>query len=61
MVIHELVRAAETPRHRYVVSLFAGLFLAAVVVAFWFFHPVLTGKIISYDSWHDRMWFERWI
>lgn len=61
LVIHELVRAAETPRHRYVVSLFAGLFLAAVVVAFWFFHPVLTGKIISYDSWHDRMWFDRWI
>ena len=61
LVINELARAAETPRHRYVVWLFTGLFLTAVVVAFWFFHPVLTGKIIPYDTWHERMWFDRWI
>ena len=41
--------------------LVAGGFMTAVVVAFWFFHPVLTGEIISYDSWHERMWFDRWI
>ncbi len=35
--------------------------MTAVVMAFWFFHPVLTGQIISYDSWHARMWFDRWI
>lgn len=61
LVVHELVRAAESPRHRYVVSLVTGLFLTAVVVAFWFFHPIYTGKIIPYDSWYDRMWFDRWI
>lgn len=61
LVLAELARAAESPRHRYVVGLFAGIFLTAVVVTFWFFHPIYTGKIIPYDSWHDRMWFDRWI
>jgi dolichyl-phosphate-mannose-protein mannosyltransferase len=61
LVVHELIRAAETPRHRYVAGLVAGGFMTAVVVAFWYFHPVLTGQIISYDSWHARMWFDRWI
>ncbi|MGA8987555.1 dolichyl-phosphate-mannose--protein mannosyltransferase [Aeromicrobium sp.] len=61
LVVHVLFRAAVTARHRYVVWLFAGFFLAAVVVAFWYFHPIYTGKVIPYDSWHDRMWFDRWI
>lgn len=61
LVVHELARAAETPRHRYVVGLVTGLFLVAVVVTFWFFHPIYTGRYIPYDSWHDRMWFNRWI
>ncbi|KQV75633.1 hypothetical protein ASC61_11815 [Aeromicrobium sp. Root344] len=61
LVVNELARAATTPRHRYVVGLFTGVFLTAVVMSFWFFHPVLTGKIIPYDSWHARMWFDRWI
>ena len=43
------------------VALFTGLFLTAVVVAFWFFHPIWIGKVIPYETWHDRMWFDRWI
>lgn len=61
LVVNELARAADSPRHRYVVGLFAGFFMAAVVVTFWFFHPIYTGKVIPYDTWHDRMWFNRWI
>ncbi|MEV7395516.1 phospholipid carrier-dependent glycosyltransferase [Aeromicrobium sp. NPDC092404] len=61
LVIHEVVRTAETPRHRYVVWCVAGFYVTAAVVAFWFFHPVLSGEIIPYDTWHDRMWFDRWI
>ena len=41
------------------VAVFA--YLAAVVVAFWFFYPVLAGVHISWDQWHARIWFPSWI
>jgi dolichyl-phosphate-mannose--protein O-mannosyl transferase len=42
----------------------APLVVLLVVVAvglFAFFFPVLTGRTISYASWHQRMWFPGWI
>lgn len=54
-------RRATTPRGVYGVWLGCGALLTAVVVAFWFFHPVLTGDLLPYDAWRDRMWFDRWI
>jgi dolichyl-phosphate-mannose-protein mannosyltransferase len=42
---------------RQVVSVSAvALYLAAVVVIFGFFYPVLAARNIPYDQWHDRMW-----
>ncbi len=61
LVVNSLVRVAETPRQRYAVWLVAGTFLTAVVVTFWYFHPIYTDDLISYDTWRNRMWFNRWI
>ena len=41
--------------------LVAGALLTAVIVTFWYFHPIYTDDLISYDAWRDRMWFNRWI
>lgn len=61
LVIDGVWRSADTPRSRYLVGLIVGAFLVAVVICFWFFHPIYTNTLISYDQWRDRMWFNRWI
>ncbi|MGZ8704719.1 MAG: dolichyl-phosphate-mannose--protein mannosyltransferase, partial [Aeromicrobium sp.] len=61
LVIDGLWKFAGTPRTRYLVGLLAGIYLVAVVVTFWYFHPIYTDALISYDDWHRRMWFRRWI
>lgn len=38
-----------------------GVYLASVVAAFWYFYPILANRIISYDQWRERMWWDRWI
>ena len=38
-----------------------GIYALIVVAAFAFFFPVLAGSHVSYDQWHDRMWFPNWI
>ncbi|MGH3457978.1 dolichyl-phosphate-mannose--protein mannosyltransferase, partial [Aeromicrobium sp.] len=54
-------RRLQSPRGRYGVWLGAGILVTAVVIAFWFFFPIWTYELLPYDSWHDRMWFDRWI
>ena len=61
LVIDSLMRSGTTPRHRYVIGLTIGAFLVAAVIAFWYFHPVLTDDLIPYADWHHRMWWSRWI
>lgn len=61
LVMHGIAQSATTPRQRYLVGLIAGLYLTAVVVTFWYFHPIYTDALIPYDTWRDRMWFDRWI
>jgi hypothetical protein len=61
LVIDALIRSGTSPRHRYVIGLTVGLFVVASVVAFWFFHPIYTDDLIPYESWRDRMWWNRWI
>ncbi|MDQ6932453.1 MAG: hypothetical protein M3160_04675, partial [Candidatus Eremiobacteraeota bacterium] len=36
-------------------------YLAAVVLSFVFFYPVLAGTPIPWDQWHSRMWEEHWV
>ncbi|GAA3515251.1 phospholipid carrier-dependent glycosyltransferase [Aeromicrobium panaciterrae] len=61
LVVDSLAKAAENARQRYALWLVAGVLLTAVIVTFWYFHPIYTDDLISYDGWRDRMWFNRWI
>ena len=54
-------RRLITPRGRYAVWLAGGALVTAAVVSFWYFFPVLTYDLLSYEAWRDRMWFSRWI
>ena len=42
-------------------SAVAGTYVLAVVVLFWYFYPILAGKIIPYSSWLAHMWYHGWI
>ncbi|GAA0205194.1 phospholipid carrier-dependent glycosyltransferase [Cytobacillus oceanisediminis] len=61
LLVDEARRAATTARQRYAVGLVVGLLVVATVVLFWFFQPIWTDALISYDAWYRRMWFSRWI
>jgi dolichyl-phosphate-mannose--protein O-mannosyl transferase len=38
-----------------------GIYLAIVVIAFFYFYPVLAGVHVTWNAWHDRMWLTSWI
>lgn len=62
LVLDALRRRADTPRARYAVGLLAGFFAVLAVSLFWYFYPILTDRLISYDDWYARMWFgKHWI
>jgi dolichyl-phosphate-mannose-protein mannosyltransferase len=42
-------------------SLLAGVYVLAVLVLFWYFYPILSGKIIPYSEWLSHMWYSGWI
>lgn len=49
-----------TPR-RAVGSAVAGGYLLLVIGNFWYLYPVLAAKVIPYQEWFSRMWFDSWI
>jgi dolichyl-phosphate-mannose-protein mannosyltransferase len=49
-------RSASTTR-RTVGTTTVAVYLAAVVVLFGYFYPVLSARTITYGQWYDRMWF----
>ena len=52
---------AASARRRAIGSALAGTYVLAVVVLFWYFYPILAGKIIPYSSWLSHMWYHGWI
>jgi dolichyl-phosphate-mannose--protein O-mannosyl transferase len=42
-------------------ALLAGVYVLAVLVLFWYFYPILAGKIIPYSDWLSHMWYRGWI
>ncbi len=42
-------------------SVLAGIYVLAVLVLFWYFYPILAGKIIPYSDWLSHMWYSGWI
>jgi dolichyl-phosphate-mannose--protein O-mannosyl transferase len=61
LIVDRARRRFPSPRGRYGVWLAGGALVTAVVIAFWYFLPVWTYQVVPYDSWHHRMWFNRWI
>ncbi len=49
---------ARTAR-RAVGAAIAGVYVLAVLVLFWYFYPILAGKIIPYSDWLSHMWYTR--
>jgi Gpi18-like mannosyltransferase len=46
---------------RWVGGLGVGAYVAAAAASFIFFYPVLAAHPISWNAWHQRMWFPTWI
>jgi dolichyl-phosphate-mannose--protein O-mannosyl transferase len=42
-------------------TVLAGIYVLAVLVLFWYFYPILTGKTIPYSEWLSHMWYRGWI
>jgi dolichyl-phosphate-mannose--protein O-mannosyl transferase len=42
-------------------SALVGIYVLAVLVLFWYFYPILAGKIIPYSEWLSHMWYSGWI
>ena len=42
-------------------SVLVGGYVLAVLILFWYFYPILAGKIIPYSDWLSHMWYARWI
>ncbi len=39
----------------------AGVYVLAVLLLFWYFYPILAGKVIPYSQWWSHMWYRGWI
>jgi len=39
----------------------AGIYVLAVLILFWYFYPILAGKVIPYSDWLSHMWYSGWI
>jgi dolichyl-phosphate-mannose-protein mannosyltransferase len=42
-------------------STLVGGYLLAVLALFWYFYPIMAGKIIPYSDWLSHMWYHGWI
>jgi len=49
------------PARRVAGSVVAGAYVLAVLLLFWYFYPILAGKVIPYSDWWSHMWFRGWI
>jgi dolichyl-phosphate-mannose--protein O-mannosyl transferase len=53
--------AAASLTRRAIGSVVAGIYVLAVLILFWYFYPILAGRIIPYSSWLAHMWYHGWI
>jgi dolichyl-phosphate-mannose--protein O-mannosyl transferase len=52
-----LGRVYASTLRRTVGSVAVGAYLLAVIATFGYLYPVLAGQVLTYDQWHQRMWF----
>jgi dolichyl-phosphate-mannose--protein O-mannosyl transferase len=53
--------ATASLRRRAIGATLAGIYVIAALVLFWYFYPILAGKIIPYHDWLSHMWYFGWI
>jgi dolichyl-phosphate-mannose-protein mannosyltransferase len=53
--------ATASLRRRAIGASAAGTYVLAVLVLFWYFYPIMAGKVIPYTSWLSHMWYHGWI
>src|SRR5450756_518088 len=46
---------------RIIGSALAGIYVLAALILFWYFYPILAGKVIPYSDWLSHMWYSGWI
>jgi dolichyl-phosphate-mannose-protein mannosyltransferase len=42
-------------------AVLAGVYVLAALLVFWYFYPILAGKVIPYSDWLSHMWYSGWI
>jgi dolichyl-phosphate-mannose--protein O-mannosyl transferase len=52
-----ILGSASSRLHRAIGSVVVGVYVLAVLVVFWYFYPILSGKIIPYSDWLNHMWY----
>ncbi len=50
-----------SPQRRLIGALLVAGYVVLVAGTFAFFHPILAGSGLTYEQWHNRMWFNTWI
>jgi dolichyl-phosphate-mannose-protein mannosyltransferase len=53
--------ATASLRRRAIGASVVGTYVLAVLILFWYFYPIMAGKIIPYSSWFSHMWYHGWI
>jgi dolichyl-phosphate-mannose-protein mannosyltransferase len=48
-------------RRRATGAALAGIYVLAALILFWYFYPILAGKVIPYSDWLSHMWYPGWI
>lgn len=43
------------------VAVAVGSYALLVIVNFFWLYPILAAKVIPYDGYQDRIWFDSWI
>jgi dolichyl-phosphate-mannose--protein O-mannosyl transferase len=61
LVAGKVVGRPGLTTRRSVALALTGAFVIAVAVNFVYFYPILTDRLLTNESWHDRMWLESWI
>ena len=54
-------RSQRSEEHRQLAKFGIGLFLAATLLLFVYFYPILAADPIPYSALQDRMWFHHWV
>jgi dolichyl-phosphate-mannose--protein O-mannosyl transferase len=57
LVLGPATAAAATLPRRAIGAGLAGAYVLVVLLLFWYFYPIMTGKVIPYSDWLSHMWY----